>query len=68
VVEIRDDGAAFNPFILAEPDTTLSIEERELGGMGIFLVRALAQSFSYSYDPPWNCVLLELDCLVCKES
>lgn len=68
VVEIRDDGMPFNPFVLAEPDTNLSIEERELGGLGIFLVRSLAQSFSYNYDPPWNCVLLEIDCLASEES
>lgn len=68
VVEIRDDGMPFNPFVLAEPDTSLSIEERELGGLGIFLVRSLAQSFSYNYDPPWNCVLLEIDCLASEES
>jgi len=62
VVEIRDDGIAFNPFALAEPDTDLTIEERELGGLGIFLVRALARTFSYSYEAPWNTVLLEIDC------
>lgn len=67
VVEIRDNGVQFNPFVLAEPDTSLSIEERELGGLGIFLVRSLAQSFSYDYNPPWNCVLLEIDCLPSEE-
>jgi phosphoserine phosphatase RsbU/P len=67
VVEIRDDGMPFNPFVLAEPDTSLSIEERELGGLGIFLVRSLAQSFSYNYDSPWNCILLEIDCLASEE-
>ena len=63
VVEIRDNGIPFNPFALAEPDTDLSIEERELGGLGIFFVRSLTQSFSYSHEPPWNCVLLEIDTL-----
>lgn len=62
VVEIRDDGIPFNPFALAEPDTDLSIEERELGGLGIFLVRALARTFSYSHEAPWNTVLLEIHC------
>ena len=62
VVQIRDNGIPFNPFALAEPDTDLSIEERELGGLGIFFVRALAQSFSYSHDAPWNTVLLEIEC------
>jgi sigma-B regulation protein RsbU (phosphoserine phosphatase) len=63
VVEIRDNGIPFNPFALAEPDTDLSIEERELGGLGIFFVRSLTRSFSYTHEPPWNCVLLEIDTL-----
>lgn len=62
VAELQDNGVPFNPFALAEPDTDLTIEERELGGLGIFLVRALARSFSYSYEEPWNTVLLEIDC------
>ena len=62
VAELQDNGVPFNPFALAEPDTDLTIEERELGGLGIFLVRALAQSFSYSYEDPWNTVLLEINC------
>lgn len=62
VVEIRDDGTPFNPFALAEPDTDASIEDRELGGLGIFLVRSLADVFSYCREPPWNIVLLEINC------
>lgn len=63
VVEVRDNGVPFNPFALAEPDTSMAVEERELGGLGIFLVRSLAQSFSYSYETPWNSVLLEIKSL-----
>lgn len=62
VVELRDTGVPFNPFALAEPDTDLSIEERDLGGLGVFLVRGLTRNFSYTYDTPWNCVRLEIDC------
>ena len=32
VTELQDNGVPFNPFALAEPDTDLTIEERELGG------------------------------------
>lgn len=62
VVELRDTGRPFNPFALAEPDTDLSIEERELGGLGVFMVRTLTQSFSYNYEEPYNFVRLEIDC------
>lgn len=62
VVELRDTGKPFNPFALAEPDTDLTLEERDLGGLGVFLVRSLAQSFSYNYEAPHNCVRLEITC------
>ena len=62
VVEIKDTGKPFNPFALAEPDTDLTIEERELGGLGVFMVRSLTQSFSYNYEEPYNFVRLEIDC------
>lgn len=62
VVELRDTGKPFNPFALAEPDTDLSLEERDPGGLGVFLVRSLAQSFSYNYEEPHNCVQLEINC------
>ena len=62
VVELKDTGKPFNPFALAEPDTDLSLEEREVGGLGVFMVRALTQSFSYNYEDPYNFVRLEIDC------
>jgi anti-sigma regulatory factor (Ser/Thr protein kinase) len=68
VVEILDNGIPFNPFALAEPDTDQSIDDRQQGGLGIFFVRSLAKSFSYSFEPPWNCVLLEIDILVAEDS
>src|SRR3990167_6354770 len=40
-VRIEDDGVAFNPLAAATPDTQLSIDEREIGGLGILLVRKL---------------------------
>jgi len=46
-VAITDDGAAFDPLAAAAPDTTLGIEEREIGGLGIHLVRKLMDSVGY---------------------
>ena len=36
-----DDGRPFNPFEVAEPDTSLSIEDRDIGGLGVHLVKNL---------------------------
>jgi sigma-B regulation protein RsbU (phosphoserine phosphatase) len=46
-VTITDDGIPFDPFSLAEPDTGLSVEERDVGGLGIHLVRNLMDEVSY---------------------
>ena len=46
-VTIADDGIPFDPFSLAEPDTGLSVEERDVGGLGIHLVRNLMDEVSY---------------------
>ncbi|MFM2158353.1 MAG: serine phosphatase RsbU, regulator of sigma subunit [Cyanobacteriota bacterium] len=62
IVELRDTGLPFNPFAIAEPDTDLSLDERDPGGLGVFLVRTLTESFSYSYEAPYNIVHLEIVC------
>ncbi len=38
-IEIHDSGTPFNPLESPEPDTTLSVEDREVGGLGIHLIR-----------------------------
>ena len=47
IVTISDDGIPYNPFSTATPDTSLSVEEREIGGLGIHLVRNLMEEVSY---------------------
>jgi len=46
-VIISDDGLPFNPLNEAKPDTDSSLEDREIGGLGIHLVRNLADDISY---------------------
>lgn len=38
-ITIADDGVPFDPFKVDAPDTTLGIDERDIGGLGIHLVR-----------------------------
>ena len=47
VIEFEDSGVAYNPLAEENPDTTLSAEERELGGLGIFMVKNLMDSVEY---------------------
>ena len=57
-VTIRDDGTPFNPFALDRPDTSLSIEEREIGGLGVHLVSNVMDEVSYSRLASDNVVTL----------
>ena len=44
---ISDSGTPFDPTARPEADTTLSAEERPIGGLGIYLVRQLMDSINY---------------------
>jgi len=44
---IEDDGPSFDPLSLQAPDVTASLEERRVGGLGVYLVRQMMDSVSY---------------------
>ncbi len=50
----RDRGIPYDPLESREPDVTLSAEEREIGGLGIFLVKQLADGVRYERDGDTN--------------
>lgn len=47
IIEITDTGIPFDPISVAEPDITQDIDMRQIGGMGIFLIRKLTDDFRY---------------------
>ena len=49
-IELRDAGTPFNPLEREDPDITQSAEEREVGGLGIFLCKKMMDSISYRYE------------------
>lgn len=57
-VTITDDGTPFDPFRQAAPDTTLSVDERPIGGLGIHLVRELMDEVRYQRRDGQNVVVL----------
>ena len=57
-VTITDDGIPFNPFSSNSPDTDSSMDERELGGLGIHLVRNMMDKVSYQRKDDKNIVNL----------
>ncbi len=46
-LEVRDRGCAFDPLGREAPDLDADIEDRPIGGLGIYLVRELATSVTY---------------------
>jgi serine/threonine-protein kinase RsbW len=59
-VAVEDDGPAFDPLGVPEADTTLTAEERGEGGLGLHLIRKLAQDVRYARVDNWNRVSLVL--------
>ncbi len=58
-IQIRDGGIPFNPFEKEDPDITLSAEEREIGGLGIYMVKNIMDTVSYEYNQQENVVTMK---------
>lgn len=46
-VVVSDAGKPFDPTAAPDPDIDVSFEDREIGGLGIFLIRTIAQNVEY---------------------
>ncbi|MDE0391785.1 MAG: ATP-binding protein [Rhodospirillales bacterium] len=57
-VEIADDGRAFDPLQTPEPDLGAPLEERAVGGLGIYLVRKTIDGVAYRRQDERNVVTL----------
>lgn len=49
-----DEGIPYDPLTHQDPDITLSAEERQIGGLGIFMVKKTMDSVSYAYEGGQN--------------
>ncbi len=58
VITIIDDGCEYNPTEKKDPDITLSAQEREIGGLGIFLVKTIMDSVIYKRIEGKNYLIL----------
>lgn len=50
VITFIDRGIPYNPLSAAEPDTTLTADERAIGGLGIFMVKKSMDEITYRYE------------------
>ena len=54
-----DNGSPYDPTVKEDPDTTLSADEREIGGLGIYMVKKIMDEISYEYKDGRNILILE---------
>ena len=62
---ISDSGTPFDPTVKAEVDTTLSAEQRSIGGLGIHLIRQIMDTINYERVDNKN--LLTLSKIITKK-
>ena len=48
IMSYQDNGIAYDPLAKEDPDITLSAEERKIGGLGIFMVKKMAEDVKYT--------------------
>lgn len=54
-----DNGVPYDPLAKTDPDVTLSAEEREIGGLGIFMVKKSMDEISYEYRSGQNILTIK---------
>jgi len=54
LVQISDTGHEFNPLASDPPDFSRGLAERPVGGLGIFLVKSIAETITYERDGDCN--------------
>lgn len=58
-ITLIDSGIPYNPLARPDPNVTLSAEERQIGGLGIFMVKQSMDALNYEYKDGQNCLTLE---------
>lgn len=61
IFTISDNGVEFDPTVLPDADITLSAEDREIGGLGIFLIRKIMDEVRYKRIKGKNVLTIKKD-------
>lgn len=59
VITLTDSGMAFDPLAKEDPDVTLPAEEREIGGLGIYMVKQTMDAVSYRRENGKNILTIK---------
>jgi len=65
-IEIEDDGWQFNPLGLPDPDIQKPLEDRQIGGLGVYLVRKLMDCVEYRRESEKNILIMKKNIAVCN--
>ena len=57
-ITFKDSGVPFDPLAKEDPDITLSAEDRQIGGLGIFLCKQLMDDIQYHYEDGHNVLVM----------
>ncbi|MBP0972497.1 MAG: ATP-binding protein [Oscillospiraceae bacterium] len=58
-VTFIDNGKQYDPLAKEDPDTTLSVEDRPIGGMGILIVKRSMDTVNYEYKDGKNILTIK---------
>ena len=58
-IVFKDSGKPYNPLEETDPDISLSADEREIGGLGIFLTKKNADCVTYAYEAAQNVLTIQ---------
>ena len=58
-IQFLDRGKPFNPLAKEDADTTLSAEERDIGGLGILMVKKSMDAVDYAYQDGRNILTIK---------
>jgi serine/threonine-protein kinase RsbW len=57
-IRIRDNAQRFDPLSLPEPNLEGTIQDRKIGGLGVFLIRQVMDEISYRYENGQNILVM----------
>ena len=59
IITFMDGGIPYNPWEREDPDTTLSLEDRKIGGLGVFMVKNSMDEVGYRHENGKNVVTIK---------
>lgn len=60
-IVIKDNGMQFDPLAVKDPDIMLGLDERPIGGLGIYLFKKYTDRAAYKYEDGYNILSFGID-------